>query len=635
MAKDDSSPSILRSRRFMPLFITQFLGALNDNVFKNAVLVLLTFHLTVSAESAPAMVNIAAALFVAPFMLLSALAGQLADRLERARLIRLIKLAEIGIMLVGSVAIVSANLPLMFIVLAAMGTQSTFFGPLKYTVLAQHLHDNELMAGNAIIEVGTFAAIIIGTTLAAVQLSSGGGGPWLVAITLLLVAGLGWLGSRAIPAAPVPQLESDQSPLNLNPFTASADLIRRARHARGVWLSILGISWFWCFAALILTQLPVYSRDVLHADANSAALLMSACCVGIGLGAVLCSRLSSGRIELGLVPIGAIGMSVFAADLWTITPSVAVAAGQAPTALTVSEFLSHGWAIHVLFDITFVAISTGLFTVPLYAYVQYASDDTERGRVIAANNLMNAFFMVIGAVVAALLLLAGVNIPGLFLTLALMNIAVSLFIFTLIPEFVIRLIAWTLIHTLYRVEKESLENIPRHGAAVLVCNHVSYVDALLIGALSPRPPRFVMDHRIFKIPVLSWIFIAGRAIPIAPARENPQLLEQAYDDVAQALAEGELVCIFPEGRLTADGELNQFKAGIERIVERSPVPVVPLALRGLWDSFFSRQGGRTLKHLPQRINAHVSVVSGAPIAANEVSAALLQEQVAELRGEWR
>ncbi|MFT5172968.1 MAG: 1-acyl-sn-glycerol-3-phosphate acyltransferase [Gammaproteobacteria bacterium] len=653
MTSTDTTTDLLRSRRFAPLFITQFLGALNDNLFKNAVLVMLTFPLLVSAQSAPALVNLAAALFVVPFVVLSALAGQLADRLERSALIRLIKLAEIVIMAFGALAVLTANLTLMLLVLLAMGTQSTFFGPLKYTVLAQQLHDHELMAGNAIIEFGTFAAIILGTTLAALQLSSGDAGQWMVAGSLLTVAVLGWLASTAITSAPAPGAVSDSEPrslaavqpsltppLGLNPITASADLIRRARRVRSVWLSILGISWFWVFAALILTQLPVYSRDVLHADANSAALLMSACCVGIGLGALLCARLSSGRIELGLVPLGALGMSIFAADLSTvvpilISPARVMSAAESVVALNVTQFLDYGWARHVLIDITLLAISAGLFTVPLYAHVQHASADAERGRVIAANNLLNALFMVAGALVAAALLSVGVDIPGLFLTLAVMNFAVSVFIFTTVPEFIVRLCAWTLIHTLYRVEKESMQHIPRAGAAVLVCNHVSFVDALLIGAASPRPVRFVMDHRIFATPVLRWIFLASRAIPIAPAREDQALLDAAYEEIAVALADGELVCIFPEGRLTADGEMNSFKSGIDKILRRSPVTVVPLALRGLWGSFFSRHGERTLKTFWQRWNARLSIVSGLPIPASQAAAEALQRQVADLRGEWR
>lgn len=621
---------LLLRRRFAPLFVTQFLGALNDNLFKNALLVLATFHIATSAQHSAVLVNLAAGIFIAPFFLLSPLAGQLADKLERARLIRAIKLAEIAVMLLGAAALLLASVPVMLLALAAMGAQSAFFGPVKYAILPQHLHRDELVAGNALVELGTFLAILLGTTLGALAMSDAATGPAIVALAVLSVAAAGWYASRAIPPAPAP---SPELVLNHAPFGAAADTFRHARQSTPVWLSVMGISWFWFVGALILAQVPGYTRGVLHAGPQVATLLLVAFSLGIGLGALLCARLSGRVVELGLVPLGAAGMTVFALDLAFAYPAVVPASGAALA--DAFAFLDSAGAWRVLLDVVALAASAGVYVVPLYAYVQQSTEEASRARVIAANNMMNALFMVAAALTGAGLLAAGLDIPHLFITVAVMNVAVAVFIFTRVPEFLIRLLMWALVHSVYRIEREALEHIPLRGPALLVCNHVSFVDALLIAAVSPRPVRFVMDHRIFALPVLRAVFRAGGAIPIAPAHEDPRMLERAYDAIAAALERGELVCIFPEGKITSDGELNAFKRGVERIVQRTPVSVVPLALRGLWGSFFSRHAGRAMRGLPRRLWSRIAVVSGAPVPAAQVSAEGLQRVVAALRGAQR
>jgi 1-acyl-sn-glycerol-3-phosphate acyltransferase len=398
-----------------------------------------------------------------------------------------------------------------------------------------------------------------------------------------------------------------------------------------VWLSILGISWFWFYGFVFLTQVTPYTRDVLHASEGVATALLATFSVGIGVGSLLCERLSGRRVELGLVPIGAVGMTVFALDLGFAWHAPSAGA----QALALREFLSHPGAWRVLLDTAALSVSAGMFVVPLYAYVQQESPEAERARIIAATNMLNALFMVAAALSAASLLAAGLSIPELFITAALMNAAVAAFIFIRIPEFVMRLIVWLLVHSIYRIEKQDLAHIPAHGAAVLVCNHVSFVDALIIAAVSPRPVRFVMDHAIFATPVLSLVFRAGRAIPIAAAKVNPQLMNRAFEEISAALEAGELVCIFPEGRLSPDGELSPFRPGIERIVARNPVPVIPLALRGLWGSYFSRKEGAAMRGLPRRIGFQVGVVSGEPVAPAAVSAPALQQRVLALRGAQR
>jgi 1-acyl-sn-glycerol-3-phosphate acyltransferase len=291
-------------------------------------------------------------------------------------------------------------------------------------------------------------------------------------------------------------------------------------------------------------------------------------------------------------------------------------------------------------DLALLALFSGLYSVPLYALIQTRSDRRRVARIVAANNILNAVFMVVASIMAALLLKSGLTIPELFLVTALMNAAVALYIYRLVPEFLLRFLAWVLTHTLYRLRSSGTERIPEQGAAVLACNHVSFVDAVVIMGESPRPIRFVMDHRIFKVPLLNAFFKHARAIAIAPAREDAAMLARANERIDAALAEGDLVCIFPEGRITDSGELSPFRQGVQRIVERTPVPVYPMALRGLWGSFFSRYGGAAFSRpvearLRRGLRSQLELVVGEPLAPDEVTPERLMERVAALRGEER
>ena len=266
--------------------------------------------------------------------------------------------------------------------------------------------------------------------------------------------------------------------------------------------------------------------------------------------------------------------------------------------------------------------------------MQARTEPAIRARIIAANNIINAIFMVIASIMATVMLKNGMTLPQLFLTVAIMNVAVAWFIFKLVPEFLMRFLIWILIHTIYRVEKNGLANIPKEGAAVLVCNHVSFVDALVIGGAIQRPVRFVMDFRIFKVPVLNFVFRTAGTIPIASAKEDPVMLEKAYDKIDAYLKDGELVCIFPEGRITDNGDLYPFKKGVSRIIERTPVPVIPMALRGLWGSFFSRWGGRAMRY-PRGFFSRIAIEIDPAVAPELVTPELLQARVAEIRGDWK
>lgn len=625
--RTDSALRLLRQRRFGFFFWTQALGAFNDNVFKNAVVILITFGLAgIGSDRANLYVNLAAGLFILPFFLFSATAGQIAEKHEKSRLIRGIKLLEIGIMALAALALWLKSLPLLLAVLFLMGSQSALFGPVKYAILPQHLDEAELIGGNAWVEAATFLAILIGTLVGGWLIAQHGGATW-VALVLMAVAILGYLAARGIPpAAPTaPDLR-----INWNPLTETVRNLGFLRTHRTVFLSVLGISWFWFFGALFLSQLPHYTKLYLGGDETVVTLLLAVFSLGIGAGSLLCERLSGGQVEIGLVPLGSIGLTVFGIDLFLAAPDLAVG-----PQLDAMAFLGQAANHRVLWDLGLMGLSGGLFIVPLYALVQTRAAPAHRSRVIAGNNILNALFMVAAALIAIALLQAGLSIPQLFLVATLMNAAVAVFIYGLVPEFLMRFLVWMLINTLYRIRRQDLRHIPDNGPALIVCNHVSFVDALILGGNIRRPVRFVMYHKIFRIPVLNFIFRTARAIPIAPAKEDPALMEQAFQDIAAALANGDVVGIFPEGALTRDGEIAPFRSGVERIVATTPVPVIPMALQGLWGSLFSRRDsflGRS--RLPRRFWSRIGMVAAAPVPPEQVSAAGLETQVRQLRGDW-
>jgi 1-acyl-sn-glycerol-3-phosphate acyltransferase len=625
---EHSQFQLLRERRFAPFFWTQFLGAGNDNIYKNALVIFVAFQAaTLTTLSANDLVNIAAAVFIAPFVLFSATSGQLADKFEKSQLIRLIKIFEIAIMVLGAIGFYRRDLVLLFSALALMGVHSTLFGPVKYAILPQHLRSDELIGGNGLVEMGTFVAILLGEVVGGLVIAIKPDGPILAGASAIAVALGGYLVSRGIPITPAvaPELK-----INWNPFTETGRNLRLAYGNRVVWLSMLGISWFWFYGATYLTQFATFTKDVLGGDEHVATLLLAIFSVGIGVGSLLCERLSGHKVEIGLVPFGSIGLSVFAIDLYFASR------GLQPGGLAgIEHFVSVHAHWRIVADLVLLGMFGGFYIVPLYALIQERSEPAYRSRIIAANNILNALFMVASAAIALGLLKAGFSIPALFLATGLMNAVVALYIYLLVPEFLMRFLAWLLIHSLYRVDKQGLEQVPEKGACVIVCNHVSFVDAIVIAACVRRPVRFVMDHRIFAIPVLNFVFRTMRVIPIASAKEDPALKERAFEEAANALKAGEIVGIFPEGKITDTGELNPFRPGLQRILENAPVPVVPMALRGLWGSFFSRSyQGKAMRRV-RGLFSKIAVVAGPPLAPERATPEALHDEVLALRGNWR
>ncbi len=498
---------LLATRRFLPLFLTQFLGAFNDNVFKNALVVLLTFQ-AARWTTLPAgiLANLAAGVFILPFFLFSATAGQLADKYDKARLARFVKLLEMVIMLVAGLGFWLTSLAWLFVALFLLGCHSTLFGSIKYALLPQHLHPDELLGGNALVEAGTFVSILLGTL--AGGLLAGTGAPMAIAGVGVAVAVTGYLASRAIPAAPPPAPDLAIHP---NPLTETWRCIGYARENHAVFQSILGISWFWLFGALFLAQFPAYAKNVLGGGEATVTLLLATFTIGVGLGSLACERLSGRRIELGLVPFGSIGLTLFALDLAFASPA-GLPTG-APLALM--ELFGRPGTWHVLADLALIGLFGGFFIVPLYALVQQRSRIEMRARIIAANNIMNALFMVAGALVAAGLLAEGLSIAILFAVAAVMNAAVALYIYLRVPEFLIRFVVWLVLRVTGRVEAEGMEQLPVQGGALLVLESVGKIqprDLLAVMAASERPIRFLLDAELARRPGYGLMLRRAKAI---------------------------------------------------------------------------------------------------------------------------
>ena len=607
--------ALLRQRRFAPFFWTQFLGAGNDNLFKFAFTVMLTYQLQV-AWLPPAMAGLViGALFILPFVLFSATSGQLADKFEKTRLIRFVKNLEIAIMAAATLGFMTLNVSLLLGCVFMMGLHSTLFGPVKFAYLPQHLSEREITGGNGMVEMGTFVAILLGNVAGGLLIALPGVGATWVAIGCVGTALLGRLAAQRVPLSPA--TDPDLA-INWNPLSETWRNLRLAREDIVVFRSLLGISWMWFFGAVFLANFPAFAKEVLHGDEHVASLLLVVFSVGIGIGALACEMLSRRHVEIGLVPLGAIGMSAFSIDLYFASRGLPAVALQ-----TVAQFITAPAHWRVMADLGLLALSVGLYSVPMYALIQLRSQPSHRARVIAANNILNALFMIVSSVGAGAMLGAGFSVPEIFLAIALLNAAVGAYIFLLVPEYLLRFMAFLLSRLMHRFKVEGDDNIPVAGAAVLVCNPVSAVDALLLMAASPRPMRLLIDHRFFALPVLGWLFRLAKAIP-APHAENPAAYAAALDAVDQVLADGGLLCVFLDG----GGAQQPLCADVMKIQARRLALVVPVALRHLRGSTLSRIGAGAARQ--PRLFSRVELVAGPALAPAELTTERLQAEVQAL-----
>ncbi|MBM4258300.1 MAG: MFS transporter [Deltaproteobacteria bacterium] len=619
--KNENQFSLLRQRRFAPFFWTQFLGAFNDNVYKNALVILFAFQgAALTSIDSDTLINLSAGLFILPFFLFSATCGQIADKYEKSRLIQYTVALEIALMALGAVGFYFQNLSLLLISLFLGGVQSTLFGPVKYSILPQHLRSEELTGGNGLVEMGTFVAILLGTILGGILVSVQPWGTMLVSLTTIGVACSGWLISRQIPHSPAPD---PTLKINWNVWGETVNMLKLTRTDRTVFLSILGISWFWCYGSLFLSQFPNYSKEVIGGNEQLVTLFLTCFSFGVGIGSLLCERLSGHKVEMGPVPFGALGLTWFGIDLFFATPAL-----KAESVIGVTTFLQTftGWRIAA--DLFFLGLFGGFFIVPLYALIQFRSDETYRSRIIAGNNIINSLFMVLSAILAVVLLKAGLSIPQLLLASALFNAVVALYIFTLVPDFFVRFSLWLLTHTIYRIRIVGRDNVPLRGPALLVCNHMSFVDGLLVGGCVQRFMRFLVYKPIYERKAIHWFMRLMNAIPVESG--NRKVVLASLERAREQLRQGHVVCIFAEGAISRTGNLLPFKRGFEKIMQGlDNVPIIPVHLDRLWGSVFSFENGHFFWKWPKRFPYPVTVSFGTPLPST-ATAAQVRQTIAEL-----
>ena len=565
---------LLTSRRLAPLLATQTLGAVNDNLFKNALVVLILFR--AASTQGPVLVAIAGGVFILPYVILSATAGQIADRFEKSRTILLVKAAEVALMLLAAAGYWLESTPLLFAVLFGLGAQSTFFGPLKYGILPDHLARDELVAGNGLVEAGTFLGILAGT-IAGSALFVLDRGPLIVSALGLAIAAAGVASAAFIPAAPS---RAAGLRIDWNIAAETGRLLAAARTNRPVWLSLLGLSWFWTIGSIVLAELPTLVRDDLGAQAPVFTLMLAFFSVGIGAGSVICGRLLHGEVSARLVPFAAIGLSLF---LWDFARAVPHAHGLATPMAVLESFA--GW--RMLIDLTLLAVCGGIYSVPLYALMQARSEPGQISRMIAANNVVNAAGIVAGAAVIAGLAALGMSPAGILLLAAALNLLVAFWIVRIIPQDTMRALFRWYFTTFHGVSVTGLGHMPpATQRTVIVVNHLSLLDGCFIAAFLPGTPTFAVNIHIARQWWARPFLAAVRNFPVDPA--NPF----SAKSMVQALRQGHHLVIFPEGRITKTGSLMKIYEGAGMVADKAGAVIVPVRIDGLQFTYFSRMGTR-------------------------------------------
>ena len=588
-----SFPDFFKSRRFLPLFTTQFFGAFNDNFFKTALTVLIVYSLATTKEEGQILASVGTGLFILPYILFSSLAGQLADKFEKRFQFCTIKGCEIAIMAAGSWALIEGNIEALLIVLFLMGMHSTFFSPLKYSILPDHLRDKELLAGNATLEAGTFIAILAGM-LAGSQLVRMANGPEIVSILLLAIASAGFASSFFIPRTPAP---SPDLVLSFNPLTQTRELLRQAASNHSIWLIILGVSWFWLVGAVTLSQIPALAKNVLNADQGVLSVFLALFSIGIGVGSVLCSRILKGEISARIVPFGALGMAVAGGDLFVAIffhrPDAFL---SSETLVGFTTFIADPFGWRIMADLFLFAIFGGFFVVPLNTMLQARSEPARRARIIAANNIVNAIFMVAGSVIAAGIIAAGGGLSMVFLALALGNLLAAIIICQILPESTLKYLLSSIIKRLFRVQLQGFENLsfdppePGQPGKVFIANHVSFLDAAFIVLFSPARMTFAIDtlmaQKWWVRPFLNLV----DTVAVDPT--NPLSIKH----LVRLTQSGKNCMIFPEGRLTQTGGLMKIYDGPAMVADRANAEIVMIYINGLQFTPYTRLNGKLPVH---------------------------------------
>ncbi len=604
---------IFKDKRFWPLFWTQFAGALNDNFFKNALVILITYQSVQVAGLSPLLlVPLCGGIFVFPFFLFSATAGQLADKYQKAKLIKWIKFIEIVIMGLASLGFALGNYPLLLTVLFLMGMQSSFFGPIKYSIIPSLVTRENLVLGNAYVSGGTFIAILLGTILGGsfVDFSN-----YVLALSLGLLgfAIIGFIFSLSIVDVPIPK--SENLKVDYTFFRPTWSILKLTMRDKVVFRTVMGVSWYWFLGSAILSVLPTIVKNLLMGGTEVATLFLAIFTVGMGLGSYFTERISRTKVEIGLVPLSALGMSIALIfiffglrDLTFIHDSDAL--------LGLSGFFAHTRNIYISIFLLFVAICGGGYIVPQMSFMQVVAKPSELSQTIAGNNIWNALLMV-GAAGLVMVLNKSIGIAGTILVLALANVVVAFLLYMHYSEETLRVWMRLLSKFFYRIEVKGAEHFPTDGPVVLVSNHVSFVDwMLLMGALD-RPIHFVIDYNYYYIPTGPFWFRQAGLVPIATRKESEEVLNKAFDLIYEDLDKSSVVGLFPEGWITRNGEMRRFQPGINKILRNRPVPVVMAAIDGLWGSMFSFEGGKVILKRPTFFRRRVTLTFSPPINPDE------------------
>jgi acyl-[acyl-carrier-protein]-phospholipid O-acyltransferase/long-chain-fatty-acid--[acyl-carrier-protein] ligase len=574
---------LLKTRRFLPLFITQFLGAFNDNVFKNALVILITYVVAEKAGfNSQIMVTAAAGIFILPFFLFSATAGQLADKYEKASLIRIIKFVEILLMIGAMIGFYMENVWLLMTLLFLMGTQSTFFGPIKYGILPEKIEEDELIGGNGLIEAGTFISILIGTLVGGLLILAENG-ILLISGMIILVAILGWVSSFYIPKG---QPASPQLKIDYNFLRETWVIVSHAKQNREIFLSILGISWFWLVGATFLSQFPTYSKDIIGGNEELVTLFLSVFTIGVGIGSLLCNQMLKGEVEATFVPLAIIGVTVFTVDLYFASQYMFT--NGSGELIGAAAFLSHISSWRILGDMFMISVSSGIYIVPLYAIIQARSEPDYRSRIIASNNVLNALFMVVSAIGTVIMLSLSFDVNQVFLTIALLNAVVAVYACQLLPAALLRSILYWVFNICYKVEVKGMENFKaiQNEKVIIVANHLSYLDAALLATYFPSKLTFAINTQVAQHWLVRPFLKLMETFPLDPT--NPMAAKSLIESIKH---KNNHVVIFPEGRITVTGGLMKVYEGSGMIADKSGAHILPVRIDGAQYTPFSRLKG--------------------------------------------
>jgi acyl-[acyl-carrier-protein]-phospholipid O-acyltransferase / long-chain-fatty-acid--[acyl-carrier-protein] ligase len=594
---------VLKNNGFLAFLCTQFLGAFNDNAYR-IIVSLRAVHIVAQADQSGKYLALAGAIFVLPSLLFTGYAGQLADAISKRKVLIGVKIFEIAVMAMGILVFLSHSVAWMFVVLFLMAVHYTIFSPAKYSIVPELVSDRDLSRANALLEMTTLVAIVLGTSVGPFLFTAWKSAEWKIGVVLTAVAVIGCLTSFRITRVPAAGVHE---PLRLNPLAEITAGTKHLLRDHPLWLAVMAISYFWFLALLFQMDLVLFGSETLHASDRLVGLLMTCLSLGIGAGSMLAGRLSGDKVEIGLVPLGSIFMGVFSLGLYAARGSYAASVGM----------------------LSLLGIAAGVFFVPLNAYLQQRSESREKGRIIATNNIYNTLGMLLAtAVFYACNDGMHISPPHIILLFGFVSLGITAYIVTVVDDFLIRFVLWMVTHTVFRIRIVGQENVPFRGPALLVSNHMSHVDGFLVGACVQRFIRFMVWKPYYQMKALNWFFRKTKAIPVGGGRDAVRAIQAARQD----LAAGHVVCIFAEGAISRTGNILPFKRGMEKIVEGLDVPIVPVHLDRLWGSIFSFERGRFFWKWPKRIPYPVTVSFGNPMPANS-TAHEVRQAIQELASE--